>query len=98
MVGNELHVKRPIPDAHNTPHAAKTVNEQLSLAAEEVRGSSLIRFLANIFRGLSYIIGITAPDPGQNERPFVLLWLGMIAFVLVASGLILYLLPTLGVP
>jgi hypothetical protein len=34
--------------------------------------------LASIFRGFSLVFGITAPPPGQNERQFVMLWLGII--------------------
>ena len=44
----------------------------------------MIRLLASIFRGLSYIVGMTAPPPGENEKRFVLFWLGIIAFVVVA--------------
>ena len=58
----------------------------------------MIRFLANIFRGLSYIIGVTAPAPGQNERSFVFWWIGMIAVVLAAFARILCLLLRLGAP
>lgn len=58
----------------------------------------MIRFLANIFRGLSYIIGVTAPAPGQNERPFVFWWIGMIALVLAAFAMIFFLLLRLGMP
>lgn len=58
----------------------------------------MIRFLANIFRGLSYIIGVTAPAPGQNERPFVFWWIGMIAVVLAAFAVILCLLLRMGAP
>lgn len=50
----------------------------------------MIRFLANIFRGLSYIVGITAPAPGKDERTFVFLWLGIIASVAVFSVFLFY--------
>jgi hypothetical protein len=42
-------------------------------------GNAMITFLANIFRGFSLVFGVTAPPPGQNERNFVMLWLGIIA-------------------
>jgi len=55
----------------------------------------MIQFLAKIFRGFSFIFGISAPPPGQNERTFVLVWLGILA-CLVAFGMILfYLIPFL---
>lgn len=43
----------------------------------------MIKFLANIFRGFSLVFGITAPPPGQDERQFVFLWLGIVAIVIV---------------
>ena len=55
----------------------------------------MIHFLAKIFRGFSFIFGISAPPPGQNERTFVLVWLGILA-CLVAFGMTLfYLIPFL---
>jgi hypothetical protein len=40
---------------------------------------NMIKALASIFRGCSLVFGITAPPPGQDERRFVMLWLGIIA-------------------
>ncbi|HEY2821715.1 MAG TPA: hypothetical protein VGJ06_11795 [Candidatus Acidoferrum sp.] len=37
----------------------------------------MIKTLADIFRGFSLVFGITAPPPGQDERRFVMLWLGI---------------------
>jgi hypothetical protein len=51
----------------------------------------MIKFLANLFRGASYIFGVTAPPPGENERPFVLMWLGIIVAAAAVSALLLYL-------
>jgi hypothetical protein len=51
----------------------------------------MIKFLANIFRGFSLVFGITAPPPGQDERPFVFLWIGIIAIV-IAFSILLFLL------
>jgi hypothetical protein len=51
----------------------------------------MIKFLASLFRGLSYIVGITAPPPGQDERRFVILWLGIILFCVGVSALLFYL-------
>ncbi len=51
----------------------------------------MIKFLANLFRGVSYIFGVSAPAPGENERPFVLMWLGIIVFGAAVSALLLYL-------
>jgi hypothetical protein len=57
----------------------------------------MIRLLANIFRGFSLVFGITAPPPGEDERSFVLVWLGIIAVVIVFSGLLFYVLAHLHV-
>jgi hypothetical protein len=55
----------------------------------------MIKLLAKFFRGLHLIIGVSAPPQGQNERTFVLIWLGIVAF-LVAFGLaLIYFLPYL---
>jgi len=35
----------------------------------------MIKFLAQLFRGLHYIVGISAPPPGTGDRTFVLAWL-----------------------
>jgi hypothetical protein len=58
----------------------------------------MISFLADIFRRMSYIVGITAPPPGEQERQFVFLWLGMIVIVVVASIVFFYLLLHVFVP
>jgi hypothetical protein len=50
----------------------------------------MIKLLANIFRGFSLVFGITAPPPDQDERPFVFLWLGIIAVVIVFCVLLLF--------
>jgi hypothetical protein len=50
----------------------------------------MINFLSNIFRGLSFIFGITAPRPEENQRPFVYMWLGIIGFLLLVSVLLYY--------
>ena len=56
-------------------------------------GSSgkVITFLASVFRGVSFIVGMTAPAPGEEERRFVFLWLGVIGAVIVACVLLFYL-------
>jgi len=36
----------------------------------------MIKFLAQLFRGLHFIVGISAPPPGTNDRRFVFTWLG----------------------
>ena len=52
-------------------------------------GGAMIKFLAQIFRGFHYILGISAPPPGTSDRTFVLAWLGAIAFI-VAVCMILF--------
>jgi hypothetical protein len=60
-------------------------------------GIAMIKFLANIFRGFSLVFGVTAPPPGQDERPFVFLWLGIIAVVIAFAVLLFYVLSHLHV-
>jgi len=48
----------------------------------------MIRLLARFFRGVHLIFGVSAPPEGQNQRTFVLTWLGILAF-LVAFGVAL---------
>jgi hypothetical protein len=55
----------------------------------------VIKFLAQIFRGVHYIVGISAPPPGPNERTFVLAWLGAIAFIVGFVMILFYVIPFL---
>jgi hypothetical protein len=50
----------------------------------------MINLLASLFRGLSFIFGISAPPPEQDQRQFVFMWLGILAFLLGFAGLLLY--------
>lgn len=50
----------------------------------------MIDFLANLFRGLSFIFGITAPPPEQDQRSFVFMWLGMIVVLLSFCAVLYY--------
>jgi hypothetical protein len=56
----------------------------------------MIKFLAQLFRGLHYIVGISVPPPSTSDRTFVFAWLGGIAF-LAAFFMILvyYIIPSL---
>jgi hypothetical protein len=56
----------------------------------------MIKFLAQLFRGLHYIVGISAAPPGTSDRTFVFAWLGGIALI-AASFVILvfYIIPFL---
>ena len=49
----------------------------------------MVSLLAKFFRGLHMVFGITPPPEGHNERTFVLVWFGMIAFV-VGFGVLLF--------
>ena len=62
------------------------------------RKIKMIRFLANIFRGLSFIIGITAPPPEEDQRPFVFMWLGVTVFVLAFCAVLFYALSRVHLP
>jgi len=56
----------------------------------------MIKFLAQLFRGLHYIVGISAPPPGTGDRTFVFAWLGGIAFIMAFFvGLVFYIIPFL---
>jgi hypothetical protein len=50
----------------------------------------MVKFLAQIFRGLHYIIGISEPPPGTSERKFVFVWLGAIASIVVFCAILFY--------
>jgi hypothetical protein len=53
-------------------------------------GCVMIAFLAGLFRGLSFIFGISAPPPEQSQRWFVFMWLGIIAFLLLFGVVLFY--------
>ncbi len=55
----------------------------------------MIKSLARFFRGLHLIIGVSAPPEGQNERSFVLIWLGALALLAAFGVLLSYLVPYL---
>ncbi len=50
----------------------------------------MIRLFAQFFRGLHWIVGATAPAPGENERVFVFVWLGIIVFTIAFCAALLY--------
>ena len=52
---------------------------------------TMIKFLASLFRGMSYIMGVSAPPPGKDERSFVFMWVVIIVFGAAVSSLLLYL-------
>jgi hypothetical protein len=51
----------------------------------------MIHSLAKLFRIIHRVIGITAPEPGYNERSFVFMWLALIVFILLFCGFLFYL-------
>ena len=55
----------------------------------------MIKFLARLFRGLHYIVGISEPPPGTSERKFVFTWLLGIAFVAAAFVTLVLIIPFL---
>ena len=55
----------------------------------------MIRLLAGFFRGLHLIFGVSAHPEGQNERTFVLIWLGILAFLIAFGAALTYFLPYL---
>jgi hypothetical protein len=62
----------------------------------KVSGGVMIKFLAQIFRGFHYIVGISAPPPGTSDRTFVFAWLGGVTFfVAFFMILVYYIIPSL---
>jgi len=55
----------------------------------------MIKFLAQLFRGFHYIVGISEPPPGTSDRKFVFTWLVGIAFVAVVFVALVLLVPLL---
>ena len=55
----------------------------------------MIKFLAQLFRGLHYVVGISAPPPGTSECKFVFAWLGGIAVIVAFGMILLYVIPFL---
>jgi hypothetical protein len=51
---------------------------------------NMIKRLAEIFRGFSLVFGISAPPPGQDERQFVMLWLGIISITVLFFVAVLF--------
>lgn len=51
----------------------------------------MIKLLAKFFRGVHLIFGVSAPPEGQNERAFVLIWLGVLAFFVALGVFLTYL-------
>ena len=45
--------------------------------------SNMIKKLADLFRGFSLVFGISAPPPDQDQRQFVVLWLGIITVTIL---------------
>ena len=56
----------------------------------------MIKLLAQLFRGIHEVVGISAPPPDTSDRTFVFAWLGGIAFVTAfLLILIFYIMPFL---
>jgi hypothetical protein len=51
----------------------------------------MIHSLAKFFRMIHRMIGITAPEPDHDERPFVYMWLALIVFILLFCWFLFYL-------
>ena len=51
----------------------------------------MIKALANLFRGLHLMIGISLPGPEVSESKFVLVWFAAIAATIAASAFVIYL-------
>jgi hypothetical protein len=56
---------------------------------------TMIKFLANLFRGIHFMLGITAPPPGPNDRRFVLAWLLILLAFIAFCATLLHVIPQL---
>lgn len=55
----------------------------------------MIKALAQFFRGVHLIMGISEPSPGTSDRMVVFAWLGSLALVAVFLVGLLYIIPSL---
>jgi len=55
----------------------------------------VIKFLADLFRGLHYIVGISEPPPNTSDRKFVFTWLVGIPFVAAVFVALVLIIPFL---
>jgi hypothetical protein len=55
----------------------------------------VIKLLAQLFRGLHNIVGVSEPPPGTSDRKFVFAWLGGIAVIVAFGMILLYVIPFL---
>ena len=69
--------------------------EKTPIRVLELRSTRMIKLLAKFFRGLHLIFGVSAPPEGQNERTFVLIWVGVLAFLVAFGVALTYFLPYL---
>lgn len=53
----------------------------------------MIAFLARVFRGVHFVLGMSAPPAEQDERAFVLIWLAVLVVFAAIFGGLLYLIP-----
>jgi hypothetical protein len=51
------------------------------MTSKEHSETPLIKFLAQLFRGFHYVVGISAPPPSASDRTLVFMWLGILAFM-----------------
>jgi hypothetical protein len=48
----------------------------------------MIKFLADFFRGLSMIMGVSLPE-SKNDKSFVMMWFGIFAAIFVGAAILL---------
>ena len=58
----------------------------------------VIKALSSLFRGASFILGMTAPSSEEEQRRFVFLWLAIIVFVLLFCVLLVAVLSRMALP
>jgi hypothetical protein len=51
---------------------------------------TMVKTLANIFRGFSLVFGISAPPEDQDQSQFVLIWLGIIGLTILFFAGVLF--------
>jgi hypothetical protein len=55
----------------------------------------MIKLLARLFRGIHYVVGISAPPPGTSDGKLVLAWLVGLGFVAAIFVLLVLTIPVL---
>jgi nucleoside permease NupC len=79
--------------------AYRISSEEMNQRNPSPRANGLvIKLLGDLFRGVSFVFGTTAPSPEEDQRSFVFMWLGIIVFLAVFGLAFFYVLWRMSVP